>query len=138
MMVLKQLAGNVFNGHVMPQTVPSATSSSHARFPSWHAQQQADSEAQNPVVLTLHDILQVGPIVPALLRPLVDKLAQSESSPFVVQLLLVIAQLVHLDTNQLIECLAVQPAPGALPAPCCLGSCSCHTFCCLTAELTQT
>ncbi|KAL3142974.1 hypothetical protein ABBQ38_003256 [Trebouxia sp. C0009 RCD-2024] len=55
---------------------------------------------------------QVGPIVPALLRPLVDKLAQSESSPLVVQLLLVIAQLVHLDTNQLIDCLANQPAPG--------------------------
>lgn len=42
-----------------------------------------------------------------------DKLAQSESSPLVVQLLLVIAQLVHLDTNQLIDCLATQPAPGA-------------------------
>lgn len=61
-----------------------------------------------------------------------DKLAQSESSPLVVQLLLVIAQLVHLDTNQLIDCLANQPAPGALclvllqsalltlrPIPCC-------------------
>lgn len=52
--------------------------------------------------------------MPALLRPLVDKLAQSESSPLIVQLLLVVAQLVHLDTNQLIDCLANQPAPGAL------------------------
>lgn len=67
-------------------------------------------------MLTLQVTLQVGPIVPALLRPLVDKLAQSESSPLVVQLLLVIAQLVHLDTNQLIECLAAQPAPGAVPS----------------------
>ena len=58
--------------------------------------------------------VQVGPIVPALLQPLVAKLAQSESSPLVVQLLLVLAQLIHLDTNQLIDCLAAQPAPGAL------------------------
>ena len=65
-------------------------------------------------MLRLQLILQVGPIVPALLRPLVDKLAQSDSSPLVVQLLLVIAQLVHLDTTQLIDCLAAQPAPGAL------------------------
>lgn len=56
---------------------------------------------------------QVGPIVPALLRPLVEKLAQSDSSPLVVQLLLVIAQLIHINTNQLIDCLASQPAPGS-------------------------
>ena len=61
--------------------------------------------------------MQVGPIVPALLRPLVDKVAQSDSSPLVVQLLLVIAQLIHINTNQLIHCLASQPAPGACPRP---------------------
>lgn len=59
--------------------------------------------------------MQVGPIVPALLRPLVEKLAQSDSSPLVVQLLLVIAQLIHINTNQLIDCLASQPAPGPCP-----------------------
>lgn len=56
--------------------------------------------------------LQVGPIVPGLLPPLVTKLAESESSPLVVNLLLVLAQLALINTNQLVDCLAAQPAPG--------------------------
>ncbi|KAL0051329.1 hypothetical protein WJX82_005781 [Trebouxia sp. C0006] len=55
---------------------------------------------------------QVGPIVPALLAPLVAKLADSDSSPLVVHLLLVLAQLALINTNQLVDCLAAQPAPG--------------------------
>lgn len=59
----------------------------------------------------------MGGIVAALLTPLVTKLAGSESSPLVVQLLLVLAQLTLINTNQLIACLAAQPAPG-LPTSC--------------------
>lgn len=62
-------------------------------------------------------VMQVGPIVPALLPPLLTKLADSDSSPLVVHLLLVLAQLALINTNQLVDCLAAQPAPGA-PAFC--------------------
>ncbi len=62
-------------------------------------------------------VMQVGPIVPALLAPLVTKLADSDSSPLVVHLLLVLAQLALINTNQLVNCLAAQPAPGP-PASC--------------------
>jgi len=62
-------------------------------------------------------VMQVGPIVPALLPPLVAKLADSDSSPLVVHLLLVLAQLALTNTNQLVDCLAAQPGPGA-PAAC--------------------
>jgi len=62
-------------------------------------------------------VMQVGPIVPALLPPLVTKLADSDSSPLVVHLLLVLAQLALINTNQLVDCLAAQPGPGA-PAAC--------------------
>lgn len=57
--------------------------------------------------------MQVGPIVPALLPPVVAKLVGSESSPLLANLLLVIAQLVHLNASQLVECLANQPSSGA-------------------------
>lgn len=50
--------------------------------------------------------------MPGLLPPLVTKLAESESSPLVVHLLLVLAQLALINTNQLVDCLAAQPAPG--------------------------
>ena len=50
--------------------------------------------------------------MPALLTPLVTKLADSDSSPLVVQLLVVVAQLTLIDAKQLIDCLASQPAPG--------------------------
>ena len=50
--------------------------------------------------------------MPGLLPPLVTKLAESESSPLVVNLLLVLAQLALINTNQLVDCLAAQPAPG--------------------------
>ena len=59
--------------------------------------------------------VQVGPIVPGLLPPVVAKLVGSESSPLLSNLLLVIAQLVHLNATQLVECLAKQPSPGAEP-----------------------
>ncbi len=70
---------------------------------------------------------QVGPIVPALLPPLVTKLAGSDSSPLIVHLLLVVAQLTLINTNQLIDCLAAQPAPG-LSSFSCLFQPSCMVF----------
>ena len=60
--------------------------------------------------------MQVGPVVPALLPTLVTKLADSDSSPLVVQLLLVLAQLVLINPTHLIDCLASQPAPGLPPS----------------------
>lgn len=63
-------------------------------------------------------MVQVGPIVPQLLPPVVAKLAGADSSPLIVNLLLVIAQLVHIDTSQLVDCLAAQPAPGHPLLPC--------------------
>lgn len=53
--------------------------------------------------------------MPQLLPPVVAKLAQADSSPLIVNLLLVIAQLVHINTTQLVDCLAAQPAPGGSP-----------------------
>ena len=53
------------------------------------------------------------PIVPALLNPLVTKLADSDSPPLVVQLLLVVAQLTLIDAKQLIDCLASQQASSS-------------------------
>ena len=57
--------------------------------------------------------MQVGPIVPSLLPHVVAKLVGSESSPLLANLLLVMAQLVHLNATQLVDCLANQPSPGA-------------------------
>ena len=52
-------------------------------------------------------------MLPSLLPPVVAKLVGSDSSPLLANLLLVIAQLVHLNATQLVECLANQTSSGA-------------------------
>ena len=53
--------------------------------------------------------------MPEVVAAVVAKLAAADSSPLITSLLVVLAQLVHVDAGQLLGFLAAQPAPGELP-----------------------
>lgn len=50
--------------------------------------------------------------MPEIVKALVAKLAAADSSPLITSLLVVLAQLAHANTGQLLDFLASQPAPG--------------------------
>ena len=50
--------------------------------------------------------------MPEVIKAIVAKLASAESSPLITSLLIVLAQLVHVNAQQLLDFLAAQPAPG--------------------------
>jgi hypothetical protein len=50
--------------------------------------------------------------MPEVVKAIVAKLASAESSPLIVSLLVVLAQLVHVNVHQFLDFLASQPAPG--------------------------
>ena len=50
--------------------------------------------------------------MPDVVKAVVAKLASAESSPLITSLLVVLAQLVHVNAQQLLDFLAAQPGPG--------------------------
>lgn len=54
--------------------------------------------------------------MPEVVKATVAKLASAESSPLITSLLVVLAQLVHVNAGQLLGFLAAQPAPGEPPS----------------------
>ena len=50
--------------------------------------------------------------MPDVVKAVVAKLASAESSPLITSLLVVLAQLVHVNAHQLLDFLAAQPASG--------------------------
>lgn len=50
--------------------------------------------------------------MPEVVKAIVAKLASAESSPLITSLLVVLAQLVHVNAQQLLDFLASQPAPS--------------------------
>ena len=50
--------------------------------------------------------------MPEVVKAVVAKLASAESSPLITSLLVVLAQLMHVNTSQFLDFLASQPAPG--------------------------
>ena len=53
--------------------------------------------------------------MPEVVKAVVAKLASAESSPLITSLLVVLAQLMHVNTSQFLDFLASQPAPGMCP-----------------------
>ena len=62
--------------------------------------------------------------MPEVVKAVVAKLASAESSPLITSLLVVLAQLMHVNTSQFLDFLASQPAPGMCPKRVRLGPCS--------------
>jgi hypothetical protein len=50
--------------------------------------------------------------MPEVVKAIVAKLASADSSPLITSLLVVLAQLVHVNPQQLLDFLSSQPAPG--------------------------
>ena len=61
--------------------------------------------------------------MPEVVKAVVAKLASAESSPLITSLLVVLAQLMHVNTTQFLDFLASQPAPGTCPKFTRLGPC---------------
>ncbi len=55
--------------------------------------------------------------MPEVVKAIVAKLACAESSPLITSLLVVLAQLVHVNAQQLLDFLAAQPTPGSFLLP---------------------
>ena len=62
--------------------------------------------------------------MPEVVKAVVAKLASAESSPLITSLLVVLAQLMHVNTSQFLDFLASQPAPGTCSKCVCMGPCS--------------
>ena len=61
--------------------------------------------------------------MPEVVKAVVAKLASAESSPLITSLLVVLAQLMHVNTSQFLDFLASQPAPGTCSKSVCMGPC---------------
>jgi hypothetical protein len=55
---------------------------------------------------------RVAGSMPEVVRAVVAKLDASDSSPLITSLLIMLAQLVHANAQQLLDFLASQPSPG--------------------------
>ena len=67
--------------------------------------------------------------MPEVVKAVVAKLASAESSPLITSLLVVLAQLMHVNTSQFLDFLASQPAPGMCPKRVRLGPCTAERQC---------